>query len=100
MARPFHIDRALVTRLAHSSIQRLLIDPNKTSLRLHINITISILTLLSIVGGVRAVGEEHRRTPEFLQSRYQELNRKFFDNSLPPVRIEWVDLTDYNLLRA
>lgn len=96
VARPFPIDRALATGLARSSIQRLLIDPNKTSPRVHINIAISILALLAIVGGVRAVGEEHRRTPEFLQSKYQELNRKFFDNSLPPVRIEWADLTGYN----
>jgi predicted SprT family Zn-dependent metalloprotease len=72
----------------------LLIDPNKT--RLHINIAISILALLAIVGGVRAVGEEHRRTPEFLQNKYQELDRMFFGNGLPPVRIEWADLTEYN----
>ncbi len=93
MAHPFHIDRALVIRLSRSSIHRFLVDPNKTSLRLHINIAISVLALLAIVCGVRTVGEEHRRTPEFLQSRYQELNRKFFDNSLPLVRIEWADLT-------
>jgi hypothetical protein len=96
VARPFHIDRDLVTGLARSSIQRLLVDPNKTSPRLHINIAIFILALLAIVGGLRTVGEEHKRTPESLQSRYQELNRKFFDNSLPPVRIEWADLTGYN----
>jgi predicted SprT family Zn-dependent metalloprotease len=33
-----------------------------------------------------------------LQSKYQALNREFFDNSLPKVRIEWADLTDYNYL--
>ena len=67
-------------------------------MRLHINIAISTLTLLTIVGGVGAVAEERKRAPEFLQSKYQALNRKFFDNSLPKVRIEWADLTDYNYL--
>jgi hypothetical protein len=74
----------------------LLIDPNKALTRLRINIVISTLAFLRIVGGVPAVGEEHRRTPEFLKSKYLELNRKFFDTSLPPVRIEWADLTEYN----
>jgi hypothetical protein len=36
--------------------------------------------------------------PRVMQRKYQELNRKFFDNSLPPVRIEWADLTEYNRL--
>lgn len=67
-------------------------------MRLRINIILSTLALLTIVGGVRAVAEGHRRTPAFLQRKYQELNRKFFDNSLPPVRIEWADLTEYNRL--
>jgi hypothetical protein len=56
------------------------------------------LSLLVVVGGGRTVAEGHRRTPEFLQRKYQELNRKFFDNSLPPVRIERADLTEYNRL--
>ena len=34
----------------------------------------------------------------FLQSRYRELNREFFGNSLPLARIEWADLTSYNRL--
>ena len=67
-------------------------------MRLRIYIAISALALLTIVGGVRAVAEEHRRTPQFLKSKYKELNRKFFDNSLPPARIEWADLTVYNRL--
>jgi len=67
-------------------------------MRLHINIAISTLTLLTSVGGVGAVAKEHKRAPEFLQSKYQALNREFFDNSLPKVRIEWADLTDYNYL--
>ena len=67
-------------------------------MRLHINIAISTLTLLTIVGGVGAVAKERKRAPEFLQSKYQALNRECFDNSLPKVRIEWADLTDYNYL--
>ena len=67
-------------------------------MRLHLNIAISTLTLLTIVGGVGAVAEEHKRAPEFLQRKYQALNREFFDNRLPKVRIEWADLTDYNYL--
>ena len=87
------------TRLALAGIlQRLLIDPNNTSTRVRTNIVISTLALLRIVGGLPAVAEEHGRTPEFLQSKYQELDRKFFDTSLPPVRIEWADLTKYNYL--
>ena len=67
-------------------------------MRLHTNIAISTLALLAVVGGVRAVAGEHRRTSEFLQTRYQEFNRRFFDNGLPPVRIEWAELTEYNRL--
>jgi predicted SprT family Zn-dependent metalloprotease len=67
-------------------------------MRLHINIAISTITLLTTIGGVGAVAKEHTRAPEFLQSKYQALNREFFDNSLPKVRIEWADLTDYNYL--
>jgi len=67
-------------------------------MRLRIYIAISALALLTIVGGVRAVAEEHRRTPQFLKSKFRKLNHKFFDNSLPPVRIEWADLTEYNYL--
>jgi len=67
-------------------------------MRLRIYIAISALTLLTIIGGVRAVAEEHRRTPQLLKSKYRKLNRQFFANSLPPVRIEWADLTEYNYL--
>jgi len=67
-------------------------------MRLRINIALSTLALLVVVGGGRAVAEGRRRTPEFLQRKYQNLNRKFFDNNLPPVRIEWADLTEYNRL--
>ena len=67
-------------------------------MRLHINIPIFTLTLLTIVGDVGAVAKEHKRAPEFLQSKYHALNREFFDNSLPKVRMEWADLTDYNYL--
>ena len=67
-------------------------------MRLHINIAISTITLLTTIGGVGAVAKEHTRAPEFLQSKYQALNRECFDNSLPKVRIEWADLTDYNYL--
>jgi predicted SprT family Zn-dependent metalloprotease len=67
--------------------------------RLRVDITISVLALMTIIWGVRfAVAQEHRRTPEFLEGRYRELNRTFFDNSLPPVRIEWADLTDVDVM--
>src|ERR1700746_824490 len=65
---------------------------------LRVNIAIFPLGLLTIVGGVRAVSEEHRRSPEFLRSKYQDLNQRAFENKLPPVRIEWADLTAYNYL--
>jgi predicted SprT family Zn-dependent metalloprotease len=65
---------------------------------LRVNIAIFTLGLLTIVGGVRAVSEEHRRSPEFLRSKYQDLNQRAFENKLPPVRIEWADLTAYNYL--
>jgi len=65
---------------------------------LRIHIAISTLALLTIVGGVRAAAEGGRRIPSFLQKKYQELNQKFFDKRLPPVRIEWADLTEYNRL--
>jgi hypothetical protein len=81
-----------------SATQQLLIDPNTPSMGLRVNIAIFTLGLLTIVGGVRAVPEEHRRSPEFLRSKYQELNQMAFDNRLPPVRIEWADLTAYNYL--
>jgi predicted SprT family Zn-dependent metalloprotease len=61
-------------------------------------IAVSALALFTVVRGVSAVGEENRRTAQFLKSKYRELNRKFFDNSLPPVRIEWADLTEYRYL--
>ena len=64
-------------------------------MRLRINIAVSLVALTTIVWCVRfAVTQEHRRTPEFLQSKYQELNRTFFENSLPTARVEWADLTD------
>ena len=65
---------------------------------LRVNIAIFTLGLLTIVGSVRAVPEGHRRSPEFLRSKYQELNQMAFDNRLPPVRVEWADLTAYNYL--
>jgi predicted SprT family Zn-dependent metalloprotease len=67
--------------------------------RLRIIGAISLVSLITICWGVRfAIAQERRREPEFLQSKYQALNREFFDNSLPKVRIEWADLTDYNYL--
>lgn len=65
---------------------------------LRVNIAIFTLGLLAIVAGVRAVPEGHRRSPEFLRSKYQELNQMAFDNRLPPARVEWADLTAYNYL--
>jgi predicted SprT family Zn-dependent metalloprotease len=60
-----------------------------------INILISALALAVIIWSVCfAVTQEHRRTPDFLQQKYQELNRTFFENSLPTARLEWADLTD------
>ena len=58
------------------------------------NIAVSILALMAIVWGVRfAVAQERRRTPQYLQGLYQELNEKFFENKLPTARFEWADLT-------
>lgn len=64
-------------------------------MRLRINIVISALALIAIIWGVRfAVAQEHRRTLEFLQGKFQEINQTFFENSLPTARVEWADLTD------
>ena len=64
-------------------------------MRLRINIIISVLALAAIVWGVRfAIAQEHRRTPQYLQAMYQELNEKVFENTLPTARLEWGDLTD------
>lgn len=64
-------------------------------MRLRINIFISALALTAIIWGVCfAVLQEHRRTPDYLQQKYQELNRTFFENRLPTARLEWADLTD------
>jgi predicted SprT family Zn-dependent metalloprotease len=63
--------------------------------RLRANIVVSILALMTIVWGVRfALAQEHRRTPQYLQGMYQELNKQFFENALPTARVEWADLTD------
>jgi hypothetical protein len=63
--------------------------------RLHINIAISLLALITIVWSVRlTVAEERKRRSEFLQNRYQEINRTLFQNSLVPAIVEWADLTD------
>jgi predicted SprT family Zn-dependent metalloprotease len=52
---------------------------------------------LQFVGGVRfGIAQERRRTPDFLRTKYQELNRTLFDNQLPPVQIDWADLTEEN----
>ncbi len=57
-------------------------------MRLRINIAISLVALIAICWGVRfAVAQERRRTQEFLQAKYQELNRTYFHNQLPPERI-------------
>ena len=84
--------------MRESATQQLLIDPNTPSMGLRVNIAIFTLGLLTLVGGVRAVPGGHRHSPEFLRSKYQELNQMAFDNRLPPVRIEWADLTAYNYL--
>lgn len=64
-------------------------------MRLPINIAASILSLTTIVWGVRfAILQEHRRTPQYLQGIYQELNRQFFEGALPTARVEWADLTN------
>ena len=81
-----------------TATQQLLIERNTPSKGLRVNIAIFTIGLLTIVGGVRAAPEEHRRSPKFLTSKYQELNQLAFDNRLPPVRIEWADLTAYNYL--
>jgi hypothetical protein len=82
-----------------SVIQRFLIAPAKTSKRSGIiYIVVSAFVLFTVICGASAVGEENRQTPQFLKSKFRELNRKFFDNRLPPVRIEWADLTVYKYL--
>ena len=49
---------------------------------------------MAIVWGVRfAIAQEHRRTPQYLQGVYQELNEKFFENTLPTARFECTDLS-------
>ena len=66
-------------------------------MRLRINVAISLVSLIAICWGVRfAIAQENRRTPELLRTKYQELNRTFFDNQLPPVQIDWADLTEEN----
>jgi len=80
------------------AIQRFFVVSDIRSKPLRIYIVISALVLFTIVCAVSTVGEENRRTPQFLKSKYREINRKFFDNSLPPVRIEWADLTEYKYL--
>ena len=66
-------------------------------MRLRIIVAISLVSLIAICWGVRfAIAQERRRTPDFLRTKYQELNRTFFDNQLPPVQIDWADLTEEN----
>ena len=68
-------------------------------MRLRIIVAISLVSLIAICWGVRfAIAQERRRTPDFLRTKYQELNRTFFDNQLPPVQIDWADLTEENRL--
>jgi predicted SprT family Zn-dependent metalloprotease len=65
--------------------------------RLRIIVAISLVSLIAICWGVRfAIAQERRRTPDFLRTKYQELNRTLFDNQLPPVQIDWADLTEEN----
>jgi hypothetical protein len=53
---------------------------------------ISALALLAIIWSVRfAFAQERRRTPQYLQGMYQELNAKYFEKNLPPARLEWVN---------
>ena len=64
-------------------------------MRLRINVVISTLALIATIWGVRfIVVQEHRRTPQYLQGMYQELNEHVFENRLPIARFEWADLTD------
>lgn len=63
-------------------------------MQLRINIAISILALMTIWWAVRfAVAQERRRDPGYLPGAYQLLNDRFIEGSLPPVQIEWSDLT-------
>ena len=66
-------------------------------MRLRIIVAISLVSLIAICWGVRfGIAQERRRTPDFLRTKYQELNRTLFDNQLPPVQIDWADLTEEN----
>ena len=65
-------------------------------MRLRINLAIATLALVTIVWGIRfsVAAQERRRAPEFLQYKYQQLNRTFFANSLPTATVEWAELSD------
>ena len=56
----------------------------------------AILVLVTIVWGIRfsVAAQERRRAPEFLQYKYQQLNRTFFANSLPAATVQWAGLSD------
>lgn len=67
--------------------------------RVRINIAVSILAIMAIVWGVRfAIAQERRRTPRYLEAMYEELNERFFENTLPTARFEWTDLTNENAM--
>lgn len=57
---------------------------------------ICIAAMTIIIWGVHyGFAQERRRTPEFLQSKYQALNRQSFKGTLPPARVEWATLTNH-----
>lgn len=64
-------------------------------MRLSINIAVSILSLVAIIwGACFALAQERRRTPQYLQNMYDDLNAQFFEGALPTARVEWADLTN------
>ena len=65
------------------------------TVKLRINIAVSLLALLAIAMEVRAMEVlEERRKDDYLQRQFKQLNEAYFNNSLPPTTLEWDDLTN------
>src|SRR5437016_2990433 len=65
-------------------------------MRSRLNVAVSLVAISAIAWGVHfAFAQERRRTHQYLQEMYQELNKQFFQNTLPNTWIEWADLDAY-----
>jgi len=61
--------------------------------RLRLNVAVSLVAISAIAWGFHfAFAQERRRTHQYLQEMCQELNKQFFQNTLPNTWIEWADL--------